>query len=237
METFSTLLALSEGNPPVTGEFPSQRVSNTDFNVFFNLRLNKRLSKQSRRRWFETPLRSLWRPFNVTVSFMIIRSLFCCALLCSGYAINFLIGWCFIFEFSNIHLSCMVIGTSWIFKIILIVPGDSLIGILTASLRSSHYDPQWVMIHLMTIRITNVTLYLRISIEIKEGQLWHAESYRQHSTYDDVIKWKHFPRYCPFVWGIHRSTVNSPHKGQWGGALMFSFICAWINGWVNKRGD
>ena len=52
---------------------------------------------------------------------------------------------------------------------------------------------------------------------------------------DDVIKWKHFPRYWPFVRGIHRSPVNSPHKGQWGGALMFSLICAWINGWVNNR--
>ena len=32
--------------------------------------------------------------------------------------------------------------------------------------------------------------------------------------HDDVIKWKHFPRYWPFVRGIHRSPVNSPHKGQ-----------------------
>ena len=54
-------------------------------------------------------------------------------------------------------------------------------------------------------------------------------------SHDDVIKWKHFPRYWPFVWGIHRSSVNSPHKGQWRGALMFSLICAWINRWVNNR--
>ena len=53
--------------------------------------------------------------------------------------------------------------------------------------------------------------------------------------HDDVIKWKIFPRYWPFVRGIHRSPVNSPHKGQWRGALMFSLICVWINGWVNKR--
>ena len=52
---------------------------------------------------------------------------------------------------------------------------------------------------------------------------------------DDVIRWKHFPRHWPFVWGIHRSMVNSPHKGQWRGVLMFSLICAWINGWVNNR--
>ena len=53
-------------------------------------------------------------------------------------------------------------------------------------------------------------------------------------SHDDVIKWKHFPRHWPFVRGIHRSPVNSPHKGQWRGALMFSLICVWINGWVNN---
>ena len=42
------------------------------------------------------------------------------------------------------------------------------------------------------------------------------------SVHYDVIKWKHFPRYWPFVRGIHWSPVNSPHKGQWRGALMFS---------------
>ena len=52
--------------------------------------------------------------------------------------------------------------------------------------------------------------------------LWH----------DDVIKWKHFPRCWPFVRGIHRSQVNSPHKGQWRGALMFSLIWAWIKGFL-----
>ena len=59
--------------------------------------------------------------------------------------------------------------------------------------------------------------------------LWHCGQYRVH---DDVIKWKHFPRNWPFVRGIHRSPVNSPHKGQWRGALMFSLICVWINDWV-----
>ena len=53
---------------------------------------------------------------------------------------------------------------------------------------------------------------------------------------DDVIKWKHFPRYWPFLWGIHRWPVNSPHKGQWRGVLMFSLICVGINGWVNNCG-
>ena len=55
------------------------------------------------------------------------------------------------------------------------------------------------------------------------------------SKHDDVIKWKHFPRYWPFVRGIHRSPVNSPQKGQWRGALMLILICTRINGWVNNR--
>ena len=55
------------------------------------------------------------------------------------------------------------------------------------------------------------------------------------NSHDDVIKWKHFPCYWPFVRGIHRWPVNSPHKGQCRGALMFSLICAWIKGEVNNR--
>ena len=47
--------------------------------------------------------------------------------------------------------------------------------------------------------------------------------------HDDVIKWKHFPRYWSFVRGIQRSPVHSPHKGQGRAALMFPLICAWTN--------
>ena len=60
-------------------------------------------------------------------------------------------------------------------------------------------------------------------------------SWRYWECHDDVIKWKHFPRYWPFVRGIPQSPVNSPHKGQWRGALMFSLMCVWINDWVNNR--
>ena len=55
METFSALLALCAGNSPVTGKFPSQRPVTWSFDVFFDLGLNKRLSKQSWGWWFETP--------------------------------------------------------------------------------------------------------------------------------------------------------------------------------------
>ena len=55
MAAFSALPSLCEGNLSVTGEFPSQRPVTRSFNVFFDLRLNKRLSKQSWGWWFETP--------------------------------------------------------------------------------------------------------------------------------------------------------------------------------------
>ena len=64
---------------------------------------------------------------------------------------------------------------------------------------------------------------------------WHGNTFILVALHDDCIKWKHFPRYWPFVRGIHRSPVTSSHKGQWRGALMFSLICVWINGWVNNR--
>ena len=65
METFSALLALWVGNSPVTGEFPSQRPVTWSFYVFFDMSLSKRLSKQSRRQWFEAPSCSLWHHCNV----------------------------------------------------------------------------------------------------------------------------------------------------------------------------
>ena len=125
METFSALLAICVGNSPVSGEFPIQRPVTRSFDVFFDLRLYKRLRKQ----WW-------------------------------GY---------------RAHCDVIV-------------------------MRSATMDTP----------ATNLQPY--------------------ENSLHDVIKWKHFPRYWPFVRGIHLSPVNSPHKGQWRYALMFSFICAF-----NKR--
>ena len=60
-----------------------------------------------------------------------------------------------------------------------------------------------------------------------KGHLTSPFSRQITTSYDVVVKW---PRYWPFVRGIHRPPVNSPHKGQWRGALMFSLNCA-----LNKR--
>ena len=92
MKTFSALLALCAGNSPVTGEFPSQRPVTRSFDVFFDLRLDKRLSKNSRRRWFETQSRSFWRHCNVFSTpyrLLSLRGVFCVGheliVLCDWY--------------------------------------------------------------------------------------------------------------------------------------------------------
>ena len=80
------------------------------------------------------------------------------------------------------------------------------------------------------------TCYLKDSK--KKWTVWvnnvHESTESKTVKHDDVIKWKYFPRYWPFVRGFPRSPMNSPHKGQWRGAFMFSLICVWINGWVNN---
>ena len=78
---------------------------------------------------------------------------------------------------------------------------------------------EWIAI------LDNLHIWARHSSEFKTVVTFH----------DDVTKWKHFPRYWPFVPGIYRSPVNSPHKGQWRGTLVLSLICAWTNRWVNNR--
>ena len=64
---FPRYLSFVVGNSTVTGEFPVQRPVTRSFDVFFNLRLNKQLSKQSKRWWFMMPSRSLWRHCNVVI--------------------------------------------------------------------------------------------------------------------------------------------------------------------------
>ena len=64
MEIFSAYLAICAGNSPVPGEFSAQRPVTRSFDAFFDLRLNKRLCKQSWDWWFETPSHPLWRHCN-----------------------------------------------------------------------------------------------------------------------------------------------------------------------------
>ena len=91
------------------------------------------------------------------------------------------------------------------------------------------------------VMITYILIYEYRPLIIKQTN-WKLEIAAEQQlllgnffVHDDVIKWKHIPHYWSFVQGIHQSLVNSLHKGQCHGALMFSLICAWINGWANNH--
>ena len=75
METFSALLDICAGNSPVSGEFPAQRPVTRGFDVFFDLGLNKRLSKQSQGWWFETLSCPIWRQVFVEPTILFRRIL------------------------------------------------------------------------------------------------------------------------------------------------------------------
>ena len=92
---------------------------------------------------------------------------------------------------------------------------------------------QWHYIHKPLSCVKNGGLHTLIFVPLAKITFWWWGHNR--SRHDDVIKWKYFSCYWSFVRGIHRSPVNSSHKGQWRGALMFSLICVWINGWVNNH--
>ena len=84
--------------------------------------------------------------------------------------------------------------------------------------------------------LCNVAAMIGNDLSTTKGLCYHTQprtrdqpvkrTHIQHAF--DSMAWWHFPRYWPFVRGIHRSPVNSPHRGQWRGALMFSLICTWM---------
>ena len=190
MEAFSALLAICAGNSPVTGEFPAQRPVTRSFDVLFDLRPNKRLSKRSWGWWFETPFRPLWRHSN---EYSLSRKSLHPDSICTT--------WCLREMFMEIYQLDMICGPSN---------------------RNSPPVKNGVFKSLMAV------------MKLCPCVILTSHRTDLASIHDDIIKWKHFPRYWPFVRGIHRSPVNSPHKGQWRRALMFPLICMWINGWVNN---
>ena len=96
----------------------------------------------------------------------------------------------------------------------------------------SVYIPQVADIFVMTFSdIVSVAMFWPPAIFNGEGE--KRFKYLSVSAMD--FKWKHFLHYWSFVRRIHQWLVNSPHIGQWRGALMFSLFCAWINSWVNNH--
>ena len=107
--------------------------------------------------------------------------------------------------------------------------------ILQSCTKPSIYTDQCVWIHM-------IHKHFFSQISLLAG--WNWNSYMQlwlsarhlRLMHDDVIKWKHFPGYWPFVRGFTSHRWIPLTKGQWRRALMFPLICAWINGWVSNRG-
>ena len=91
---------------------------------------------------------------------------------------------------------------------------------------------RWLVIYFTKIVKPHDVIFRLYHLSVLTKTIWFHDGL--HPCHDDVFKWKHFPRYWPFVRGIHRSPVYSPHKGQWCGALTFSLICARINDWANN---
>ena len=97
---------------------------------------------------------------------------------------------------------------------------------------------QWCNLILMVTQITDRCLFNKLFMLKKRGKhqrpVLLSVCRRNAPVHGDVIKWKHFPRYWPFVRGIHRSPLNSPHKVQWRGAFDVFFDLR-LNKRLNKQ--
>ena len=92
---FCASLAICAGNWPVPVEFPTQRPVTQSFDVFFDLRLNKRLSKISWGWWFETPSRPLWRNRYATSGHWVMYV--CCYEMCPIEHTHMVLSCCILF--------------------------------------------------------------------------------------------------------------------------------------------
>ena len=123
MEAFSALLAICAGNSPVPGESPAQRPVTRSFDVFFDLRLNTWLSKQSWGWWFETLSRPLWSHRNDSSTCLFFWDKFCITKLYGKFfkSLSFLpeasfgFGYCCLLR--SVHMSvCVNPGTHFLWK-------------------------------------------------------------------------------------------------------------------------
>ena len=102
---------------------------------------------------------------------------------------------------------------------------------------SDFFNDPWATVATYQLIIVSWRVYasvnkVTVGLDVNDLNLTNDKYFPLH---DEVIKWKHFPRYWPFARGIHRSPVDSPHKGQWREALVFYLIYAWTNDLANNR--
>ena len=278
------------------GKFPAQRPVTRSFDAFFDLCLNKRLSKQPRGWWFETPSWSLWRqcnePSEVNCRCASLQLLTRCNTISQDRPFLMLM-LCFARNVFHVQCGELFLQVLWIQQLRLDKiqrTGMCFVSKMSYTLYASRLSMlcdkvcQSLSCHQQPVlrevlssaclwpsyALSRLSSEWKICVSFPDGQLccrtnkkhpfitgitfrWWGKAAPQFNFYgtcgfgsmfslllcpqycaghDDVIKWKHFPRYWPFVRGIHRSPVNSRHKSQWRGALMFSLICVWINDWV-----
>ena len=191
METFSALLGICAGNSPVSGEFPAQRPVTRSFDVFFDLRLNKRLSKQPWGWWFETPSRPLWRHRNEGRT-QILSSFheWCC-----HYNSNAMVNWLYCNSIVGNHIDAkFTMEKSFVKLFFKIWNRDSVTLTWRNELGEKHDYNDVTMGALPSQLTSNLTVYSMI----------YSDQHKRN------IK---APRHLPFVRGIHRWPAKYRHKG------------------------
>ena len=93
------------------------------------------------------------------------------------------------------------------------------------------FSADWLRVH---VRYLGYVMLVKLSMTRPIARLSPMAPWKTYIWHGDVITWKCFPHYWPFVRGIHQSLRHSPHKGQWCGHLMFPLMSAWINCWTNS---
>ena len=167
MESFSALLAICAGNSPVSGEFPAQRSVTWNSDVFFDLCPSKRLSKQSRGWWFETPFLSLWRHCNdlskmkMSLAIKTGSSWRLVPVICQNM---YLKNYTFVYDIPKFYYSCL-----------------SLVTHMTSIILSYDYS-----IYLLIFLIPNKAKMPRNSMQYVDNEpIWNNNSI--HQTFNDSI--------------------------------------------------
>ena len=118
----------------------------------------------------------------------------------------------------------------------LVAVADGLVPVWRKHIKTRHVDPSWpsLLNAIIFPSMAGTVLMLSPSDRYRHCVLASRGIELVYiggaAAHGDVIIWKQFPRYWPFVRGINRSRVNFLHKGQWRGAVMFFFYLR-----LNKR--
>ena len=260
------------GEFTVPGEFPAQKPVTRSFDVFFDLRMNERLSEQSWGWWFETLSRPLWHHCNAlayksTIAakshmwhFGAYNSLGICCVGCFNNGVLRKHSAVLSFSITKREMiykadECWKYFLLWTVHLLFPLFFDELVifkwpgyhtSLVYSNTRSGEHQCNQIMVYWMTCLQSipykqdtlTITVYNTQPEKILTRETFMAIAnciYLMMTSSNGNFFRVTGPWCAEFTGDIHRSPVNSPHKGQWRGALMFSLICAWINAWVHNR--